>query len=313
MRQEIPTTARGYLSVADGRIVKALSGFYYVAADDELVRCRARGKLRHSGESPLVGDLVSFTRTGSGEGVVDAMRPRRNAFTRPPVANMDQMVIVASQAIPVTDPFLIDRMTAIAVNAGTEVLICLNKADVDPARELLETYIRAGFRTIRTSAVTGEGLDRLNEELIGKFSVFTGNSGVGKSSILNVLAPGLAIPTGEVSRKLGRGRHTTRHVEIFSTPGGAMIADTPGFAAFDLERMELTDPEKLQYAFPDFAPYIGSCRFAGCSHTKERGCSLLEALRDGKIASSRHASYVRLYEQLKSVNEWERRGPKERG
>ena len=287
--------------------MKALSGFYYVEAGEALVTCRARGKLRHTGESPLVGDRVSYTLTGTGEGVVDAVLPRRNRFSRPPVANIDQMVIVASGAVPVTDPFLIDRMTAIAVNAGAEVLICVNKADENRAEALMDIYKRAGFRTALTSAVTGEGLEGLKHELRGKFSVFTGNSGVGKSSLLNAICPALAIPTGEVSQKLGRGRHTTRHVEIFKTPDGAMIADTPGFAAFDLESMELTDPEKLQYAFPDFAPYIDACRFVGCSHTKERGCGLLEALQEGKICPTRHKSYTRLYEQLKSVNAWERK------
>ena len=287
--------------------MKALSGFYYVEAGEALVTCRARGKLRHTGESPLVGDRVSYTLTGTGEGVVDAVLPRRNRFSRPPVANIDQMVIVASGAVPVTDPFLIDRMTAFAVNAGAEVLICVNKADENRAEALMDIYKRAGFRTALTSAVTGEGLEGLKHELRGKFSVFTGNSGVGKSSLLNAICPALAIPTGEVSQKLGRGRHTTRHVEIFKTPDGAMIADTPGFAAFDLESMELTDPEKLQYAFPDFAPYIDACRFVGCSHTKERGCGLLEALQEGKICPTRHKSYTRLYEQLKSVNAWERK------
>ena len=293
--------------MAEGRIVKALSGFYYVEAGEAQVTCRARGKFRHTGESPLVGDMVRYTLTGAGEGVIDAILPRRNRFSRPPIANIDQMVIVASGAVPVTDPFLIDRMTAIAVNAGAQVLICVNKADENRAGELMDTYKKAGFRATLTSAVTGEGLDDLKNELQGRFSVFTGNSGVGKSSILNAICPALMIPTGEVSQKLGRGRHTTRHVEIFRTPGGAMIADTPGFAAFDLESSELTDPEKLQYAFPDFAPYVDKCRFVGCSHTRERGCAVLEALEAGKISPTRHKSYARLYEQLKSVNAWERR------
>ncbi len=287
--------------------MKALSGFYYVENGGGLVRCRARGKFRHTGQSPLVGDTVCFTATGEGEGIIDAIKPRRNSFTRPPIANIDQMVIVCTQAVPETDPFLVDRMTAIAVNAGVEAIVCVNKADEDPAPEFLEIYTHAGFRTFLTSAVTGEGLEKLEEALLGKFSVFTGNSGVGKSSILNILSPGVDIPTGEVSLRLGRGRHTTRHVEIFRTPSGALIADTPGFAAFDIERMELTDPEKLQYAFPEFAPYIDSCRFVGCSHTKESGCAVLRALKDGDLEPTRHKSYVRLYDQLKSVNEWKRK------
>ncbi len=296
--------------MGEGRIIKALSGFYYVEDGGRTVRCRARGKFRHTGESPLVGDLAEYTALSSDEGVIDAVLPRKNAFSRPPVANIDLMVIVASRAIPVTDPFLIDRMTAIAVNAGAEPVVCVNKSDMDRADGLTEIYRLAGIKTVLTSAVTGEGIGELKELLSGKFSVFTGNSGVGKSSILNRLDPSLNIPTGEVSEKLGRGRHTTRHVEIFASFGGAYIADTPGFAAFDLETSELTDPEALQYAFPEFGPYLGACRFTGCSHTGEKGCAVLEALRQGSIAPTRHKSYVRLYEQLSSVKDWERKDKK---
>lgn len=289
--------------------MKALSGFYYVETGSGVLRCRARGRMRYDKVAPLVGDRVTVTPTGGGEGTLDAVLPRRNQFSRPPAANIDLMVILASSVIPVTDPFLIDRMTVIARHAGAGSLVVLNKCDMDRADGLYGIYSRAGVDVLRVSAVTGEGIGELTARLAGKFSVFTGNSGVGKSSVLNAIDPDFAIPTGDVSQKLGRGRHTTRHVEIFRTPDGALIADTPGFSSFDVEKLELTDPRELQYAFPEFAPYLDACRFAGCSHVKESGCAVLEALREGKIEPTRHKSYVRLYEQLKSVNEWERKTP----
>ena len=300
-------TTREWSPVAEGRIMKALSGFYYVDTGDKTVRCRARGRFRHDNIAPLVGDYVSFTEAGDGEGVVDGILPRRNMFIRPPVANIDKLVIIAANVIPVTDPFLIDRMAAIAGHAGAEVVVCLNKCDLDRADRLFDIYSSSGFHTVRASAVTGEGIDELTSALKGHFSVFTGNSGVGKSSILNAIDPSFQIPVGDVSVKLGRGRHTTRHVEIFRTSDNALIADTPGFSAFDLEKMELTSPEELQYAFQEFSPYIGECRFVGCSHVKEKGCAVLEAVKSGAINPSRHKSYVRLYEQLSSINEWERK------
>lgn len=293
--------------MVDGTVMKALSGFYYVEAAGGILTCRARGRMRYDKVTPMVGDRVSVTPAGGGEGALDAILPRKNVFSRPPVANIDLMVILAANVVPVTEPYLIDRMTAIAAHAGVGSLIVLNKCDLDRADGLYGIYSRAGSDVLRVSAVTGEGIDELKARLAGRFSVFTGNSGVGKSSVLNAIDPGFSIPTGDVSRKLGRGKHTTRHVEIFRTCDGALIADTPGFSAFDVEQMELTDPRDLQHAFPDFAPYIDSCRFIGCSHTKESGCAVLEAVSDGKIEPTRHKSYVRLYEQLKSVNEWERK------
>lgn len=298
---------RGSSPVVDGTVIKALSGFYYVETPSGVLTCRARGRMRYEKLTPLVGDRVAVTPTAAGEGALCEILPRKNSFTRPPVANIDEMVILAANVIPVTEPYLIDRMAAIAAHAGAGTLVVLNKCDLDPADELYGIYTRAGMDVLRVSALTGEGIGALRERLRGRFCVFTGNSGVGKSSVLNALDPAFSIPTGEVSQKLGRGRHTTRHVEIFRTADGALIADTPGFSAFDVERMELLSPEDLQYAFPDFAPYLDQCRFTGCSHTKEAGCAVLEALRAGKLEPTRHKSYVRLYEQLKTVNEWERK------
>lgn len=253
----------------------------------------------------MVGDSVKLTITGPGEGVIDEILPRRNSFQRPAVANLDQLVIMASCAIPVTDVFLIDKMTAIAEHNKVEPIICVNKCDLAPGNELADIYRRAGYHVVMTSAATGEGVSELESLLSGKVSAFTGNSGVGKSSILNALDPDFKIDVGEVSEKLGRGRHTTRHIELFTTKSGAVIADTPGFAAFDLEQMDFTDAAELQYAFRDFAPYIENCRFTGCAHVKERGCAVREALKEGNIAKSRHQSYVRLYEQLHEIHKWE--------
>ena len=240
---------------------------------------------------------------------MDAVLPRKNEFQRPAVANIDQLVIIASGATPVTDPFLIDRVVSIAEGRSCESLICINKCDLDAAQALYDTYRRAGFPTLRVSAETGEGIPELRVAIAGKVSAFTGNSGVGKSSILNALEPGFHIKVGQVSEKLGRGRHTTRHVELFRLGNGAIVADTPGFSSFDTDQMELKRPEELQYAFREFAPYLDGCRFTGCAHVKEKGCAVLAALAEGRIAPSRHASYVRLYEQAREVPEWERSKP----
>lgn len=290
-----------------GTIIKALSGFYYVDCDGETVTCRARGKFRHAGTSPLVGDRVEITALGDGTGSVDRILERKNAFSRPAVANMDQLVMIAAGVNPVTDPFLIDRVAAIAERKGCEPVICLNKCDLEPCEQLYQIYHQAGFTTIQVSAVTGEGIQQLSDAIAGKTVVFTGNSGVGKSSILNALDPRLAIATGEVSEKLGRGRHTTRHVELFRLPNGALVADTPGFASFDTEVPELLNKEELALAFREFRPYLGQCKFVGCSHTKEKGCAILAALAEGKISESRHRSYVRLYEAAKEYKQWEHR------
>ena len=288
-----------------GTIIKALSGFYYVDCDGTVITCRARGKFRHTGTSPLVGDRVEITDLGNNTGSVDQILPRKNSFVRPAVANMDMLVMIAAGVNPITDPFLIDRVAAIAERKNCEPVICINKCDMEPCHALYDIYHNAGFITLQVSAVTGEGISQLADAIAGKTVVFTGNSGVGKSSILNALDPRLSISTGEVSDKLGRGRHTTRHVELFRLPNGALVADTPGFASFDTEVPELLNKEELALAFREFHPYLDGCRFVGCSHTKEKGCTVLEALHEGKISESRHKSYLRLYEVAKEYKAWE--------
>lgn len=288
-----------------GRIQKALSGFYYVDTGEAVLQCRARGKFRKEGISPLVGDQVEVRELGGGEGVVDKILPRRNAFSRPAVANIDQLVIIAANAIPKTDPFLIDRVAAIAALKDCQVVVLLNKCDLDPAEELYGIYRASGFPTLRVSAETGEGLEELKSLISGKLSAFTGNSGVGKSSILNALDPSFHIQVGEVSTALGRGRHTTRHVELHRLSCGAEVVDTPGFSSFDTEELDLELKRRLPETFREFAPYLGQCRFVGCAHTREKGCAVLEALRRGEIQKSRHDSYLRLYEELKPLRDWQ--------
>lgn len=290
-----------------GRIEKALSGFYYVNTGGETLQCRARGKFRREGLSPLVGDWVQVRELGNGEGFVEAVEARRNQFARPAAANIDQLVILASAAVPVTEPYLIDRIASIAALKGCQVLLCLNKCDLDSADELYDIYSRSAIPVLRVSAVTGQGLDALREAIRGKLSAFTGNSGVGKSSVLNALLPSLALPVGEVSKALGRGRHTTRHVELFSLGEDTYIIDTPGFSSFDTAEMDLALKQHLPDTFPEFAPYVGDCRFTGCTHTKEKGCRVLQAVKDGLIPASRHRSYVRLYDELKDVKEWQQK------
>lgn len=289
-----------------GRIVRSLSGFYEVQTPTGVVTCRGRGSLRRGGESPLTGDMVEITVEG-GKGMVERILPRKNSFIRPAVANVDALVVFAANVNPVTEPFLIDRVAAIAGDQGVEVYICINKCDLDPAVDLERIYTRAGFPVIRASAQTGEGVAQLRSLLSGKLTAFTGNTGVGKSSMLNALCPGLELATGQVSQKLGRGRHTTRHVELFALDENTYVADTPGFASFDTEQMEVILKENLQYAFRDFAPYLGDCQFHDCSHRAEPGCAVRQAVEAGEIEASRYKSYLQLYDQYSRIKEWERK------
>ena len=289
---------------AEGRIVRSISGFYDVVLPKETVTCQARGILRKDGMTPLTGDMVRITRQ-KGKGMIQEVLPRKNSFVRPAVANVDALLIFAANVNPVTEPFLIDRVTAIAGNKGVESILCVNKTDLDEAEELCRIYTHAGFRVIATSAQTGAGIEELREALQGKLTAFTGNSGVGKSSVLNRLCPDLALPTGEVSEKLGRGRHTTRHVELFALDSSTFVMDTPGFSSFDTDQMDVILKENLQYAFPDFGRYLGACQFHDCSHRKEPGCAVREAAEAGDIERTRYDSYLKLYEKAAQYKEWE--------
>lgn len=287
-----------------GRILRSLSGGYDVQTDSGLVLCRGRGHLRRDGTSPLTGDMVRIS-VENGRGMVEQILPRKNRFIRPAVANVDILIVFASNVNPITKPFLIDRVAAIAGDQGVPVCICVNKCDLDRADDLAAIYRHAGFPVVQTSAETGEGVDALWELLKGKVAAFTGNSGVGKSSILNRLSPELGLQTGEVSEKLGRGRHTTRHVELYPLDGETYVADTPGFSSFDTDQMDVILKENLQYAFPDFGAYLGKCQFHDCSHRREPGCAVSAAADAGEIEKTRYESYLRLYEKSSQYNPWE--------
>jgi len=287
-----------------GRIIRSISGFYDVQTEEQMVTCRARGVLRKDGNSPLTGDMVEIS-VEQGRGMIERILPRRNSFVRPAVANVDALVVFAANTNPVTEPFLIDRVAAIAGDQNVPVYLCINKKDLDPAVDLERIYRHAGFPVICTSAETGEGVEQLRQLILGKLTAFTGNSGVGKSSILNRLCPALRLSTGEVSQKLGRGRHTTRHVELYSLGENTYVADTPGFSSFDTDMMEIILKENLQYAFGDFGAYVGKCQFHDCSHRKEPGCAVTAALAAGELEPTRYESYLRLYEKASQIKQWE--------
>ena len=287
-----------------GRIVRSLSGVYEVRTPRGTVTCRARGILRKDGVTPLTGDMAEIT-LERGKGMVERILPRRNSFVRPAVANVDALVVFAANVNPITEPFLIDRVAAIAGDQEVPVYLCVNKCDLDPGVDLVRIYESAGLPVICTSAETGQGVEELRKRIRGKLTAFTGNSGVGKSSILNRLCPELSLSVGEVSEKLGRGRHTTRHVELYDLGEDTFVADTPGFSSFDTDQMDVILKENLQYAFPDFEPCLGKCQFHDCSHRSEPGCAVRAALDRGEIQPTRYDSYLRLYEKASQVKLWE--------
>lgn len=288
----------------EGIILKGIGGFYYVDTAEGLIECKARGKFRLKTGKPVIGDRVEIEIQPDGTGYMMSIAERRNQLMRPAVANLDQLVVVCAAAPPRTDPFLIDKVTAIAEHKEMDVLIVINKTDIDSGDELFRVYTQAGFTVLRVSAETGAGVDELKAHLKGKISAFAGNSGVGKSSLLNRVDSRFALKVGAISQKIERGRHTTRHVELMKLEDGGYIADTPGFSAFNLEQMDLVLKDDLQYTFREFAPYLNQCRFTGCAHVKEKGCAVIAAVEAGKISKERHESYCRLYDSVKDIKEW---------
>ena len=289
-----------------GILLKAIAGFYYVEAGGNIYECKARGIFRKNGETPTVGDFLEFDIIDNLKGVVSKIIPRKNLLVRPPIANVDRLFIVSSHDTPAPNALLIDRLTAIAVNNDIEPIIVFNKCDLGQMEDWKSLYTRAGFKCIVTSGVNGEGCDEIKDMLKGKVSAFTGNSGVGKSSLLNCMFPDLDLKTGEVSSKLGRGRHTTRHVELYSVCGG-YVADTPGFSSLDIERTMPLKKDELPFVFPDFSDYLGCCKFTSCTHTVEKGCAVLEAVENGEIEKTRVESYISIYNEIKDIKEWEKR------
>ena len=291
----------------EGLVRKGIGGFYTVETPEGIYTCTARGKFRKARISPYAGDRVRILGEEDGTGALEEILPRKNFLVRPPIANIDQLFIVTSLRDPSPDPLILDKTIAAAELEQIAPVLVLTKTDLDDASPLQEIYSVAGIPCFAVSSVTGEGVDQVGALLEGRISAFTGNSGVGKSTLLNALFPDLQLKTGEISQKLGRGRHTTREVELYKLEGGGYVADTPGFSTFDIERYRMTDKEKLAFGFREFAPYLGACQFSSCSHTCEKGCAVLQAVEEGKILRSRHESYCAMYQEVKDVKQWQQK------
>lgn len=286
-----------------GRIIRQTGGFYYVDTGDAVIECRARGLFRKQGITPLVGDIAEVEHTDDGKGFVVGLQERRNSLIRPPVANIDRLLLILSITDPAPNLLIVDKMLAIAEYKGIDVAIVVTKADLADTVPLCRLYRSVGYDVKSLNSLT-DSPEAIVDLISGKLCVLAGNTGVGKSTLLNAIDPALALKTGETSQKLGRGRHTTRVTELFSLCGG-LIADTPGFSSLETAQLELIKKDKLELCFRDFAPYLGQCRFTGCSHTKEKGCAVLSAVESGAIASSRHESYLEMYEEAKQIKDWE--------
>ena len=284
--------------------MKSIGGFYYVRCEDKEYECKARGSFRKKGSSPVAGDRVEISVPDEGYCAIERILPRKNKLKRPALANIDALVIVCSTVDPQPNYTVIDKMTAAAVNNGMAPVLAVSKNDIKNGDEVCEIYRKSQIKVFQCSPEDKTGVDALREYLKGKVSAFTGNSGVGKSTLLNLLFPSLELATGQISEKLGRGRHTTRVVELFELDG-CYVADTPGFSTVDLQRYEMIDKEQLQYCFPEFEKYLGQCQFTSCAHTCEKGCKILEAVQNGEIAESRHKSYVQMYNEVKDIKHWQ--------
>ena len=288
------------MAETSGIIVKCLGGLYTVESPDGIYECKARGVFRARGISPAVGDSV----TVSG-GVITEIGERRNFIIRPPLANLDQILFVVSTVSPAPNFLILDKFIAIAEYKGIEPVVVITKTDLGDGTAVREVYDAIGIRTAEVDYTDEESVQRVRELLSGKISAFMGNSGAGKSTLLNAVDPSLDLATGEISRKLGRGRHTTRHAELYKLAGGGYIADTPGFSTFETNRYDVIRKEELAGCFREFAEFTDNCRFRDCSHTCEKGCAVVEAVAAGKIPKIRHESYCIMYEEAKQLKEWE--------
>ena len=261
---------------------------------------------RKRGTTPLAGDWVQIC-IDNNTGTIEEIFPRKNMLVRPPCANIDQMFLVTSVCDPSPNLLVLDKMIAVAEDQEMEPILVISKTDLQSPHELENIYRKVGIQVIEVSSVSGQGIAQIKMLLKDKISVFTGNSGVGKSSLLNCISPEFRQETGIISSKLGRGKHTTRQVELLKLPCGGYVADTPGFSTMDMERYNIVKKEHLQYCFREMKPYITQCKFSSCSHTCEKGCAVLRAVEQGEITQSRHNSYTAMYEQVKDKKEWERK------
>lgn len=282
-----------------GHIIKGYSGFYYVARENKIYECSLRGKNRKSKTDFLPGDLVEFEAINEEKGVIERVLERKNQLIRPAIANVEQIIIVTSAKDPQPDLMFVDRMSVIALYNKIEPIICFSKGDLlnnDERQSLINIYKNSGFNVLITSVVDGSGIDELKGLLHGKISVFAGNSGVGKSSLVNAVTARDFSQVGEISTKLKRGKHTTRHVELFSLDEESFIADTPGFSSLNLP--EGIKREQLGRFFPDFMEYLEKCRFNTCLHNSEPDCAVKDAVQKGFIAQSRYENYLILLNEV---------------
>lgn len=292
------------MKTLNGTIIKGIGGFYYVEAADEIYECKARGVFRKEKLSPLVGDKVTISINENAENTIDEIMPRKNALTRPPVVNIDNLIIVVSTVEPKPSTLVIDKLIAVAEHKNIEPIIVITKSDLASAQEIFDIYTLAGFKTIIVSNETKDGVDEVKAVLKDKISALTGNSGVGKTSLLNNLDETLALKTAQISKKLGRGRHTTRQAELYRVCD-EFVVDTPGFSSFEIDKSDIILKDELAYCFRDFSDYIEKCKFyPSCTHTADKGCAVVEAVNEGKISKSRHNSYVQLYNDVKDIKEW---------
>ena len=290
--------------VDKGLIIKGIGGFYYVETADGVFECKAKGKFRKEKTIPLAGDRVKITVRDGEENTIDEIFERKNCLKRPPVANIDTLMIVVSVADPAPNTLVIDKMTVLAEKNHIEPVIVITKTDLGSFEWLEDIYKKSGYRVVAVSGKTGEGVDEVKALLKDRLTAFTGNSGVGKSTLINAVCPGLALETNEISMKLGRGRHTTRQAEIFHVADGLVI-DTAGFSSLDFLGEDVILKDDLQYYFPEFDKFLGQCRFTSCSHISDKGCKICEAVNNGEISRSRHDSYIALYNEVKDIKEWQ--------
>ncbi len=283
-----------------GIITKSIGGLYLAESSDGVFECKARGIFRKQGISPNVGDNIEFE-----NGVINEIYKRKNSLIRPPLSNLDYLVFVVSVTQPSPNLLLLDKFIAVAEYQNITPVIAVTKIDIENCNKIVEIYENVGIKVLTIDYSKENAADEIRELLKDKISAFTGNSGAGKSTLLNAICSNFNIPTGEISKKLGRGKHTTRHAELYKLPWGGYIADTPGFSTFETDKYSIIRKEELSGCFREFERFENGCKFRDCSHTKEKGCCILEAVENGEISRSRHENYCIMYEEAKNIREWE--------